>query len=51
MMNQPQLGKNHENEDTLQSRQSNCGWKTNIESEKGDLEGLTPCSTISCDYK
>lgn len=51
MMNQPQLGKNHESEDTLQSRQSNCGWKTNIESEKGDLEGLTPCSTISCDYK
>ena len=41
-MNQPQLGKNHESEDTLQSRQSNCGWKTNIESEKGDLEGLTP---------
>lgn len=33
-MNQPQLGKNHESEDTLQSRQSNCGWKTNIESEK-----------------
>ena len=29
MTNQPQLGKNHESEDTLQSRQSNCGRKTN----------------------
>ena len=41
--NQPQLGKNHGSEDTLQSRQSNWleGKYFNEESEEDDLEGLT----------